>query len=103
MPNFNSVLPSCYYRHSHHHPSLPNTMICSDFSKWWFISSPDSPPSWDPDTTTLSWMLNSFYNLPEQERPSECILSPGQLLYIPSGWLHATLNLGQTVFISAFV
>ena len=30
-------------------------------------------------------------------RPMECIQQAGELLYVPEGWYHATVNLGDTV------
>ena len=35
--------------------------------------------------------------------PLQCTLRPGEALYFPSGWWHTTLNLDQSVFVSAFV
>jgi hypothetical protein len=35
---------------------------------------------------------------------SECIINPGELLYFPAQWMHATLNLGAyNVFVSLFL
>jgi hypothetical protein len=31
------------------------------------------------------------------------VLGPGEIIYIPNNWWHATLNLGESVFISCFV
>jgi hypothetical protein len=48
------------------------------------------------------WLLE-FYpglqTLPEGStaRPLECIQQTGELLYVPEGWYHATVNLGDTV------
>jgi hypothetical protein len=47
--------------------------------------------------------LSDFYpglmTLPEGSpaRPMECIQQEGELLYVPEGWYHATVNLGDTV------
>lgn len=30
-------------------------------------------------------------------RPLECIQRPGDIIYIPAGWLHQTLNIGESV------
>ena len=36
-------------------------------------------------------------------KPLECTLNPGDLIYFPDGWHHATINLDTyTVFVSAF-
>lgn len=37
------------------------------------------------------------------KKPFECTLHPGDLIYFPNGWHHATINLDPyTVFVSAF-
>jgi hypothetical protein len=35
--------------------------------------------------------------LAEVERPLECEAGPGDVFYLPGGWAHLTLNLGETV------
>lgn len=44
-----------------------------------------------------------YPTLTEDELPQECVVNAGEVLYIPDDWWHSTLNLGQSVFISAFV
>lgn len=40
---------------------------------------------------------------PQHHPPAECTLSPGELLYFPDHWWHATINLDvYTVFVSTF-
>ncbi|KAA8495832.1 JmjC domain-containing protein 8 [Porphyridium purpureum] len=45
--------------------------------------------------------------LPNEEKMARpvyvCTLAEGELLYVPAMWWHATLNLDETVFVSAFV
>ena len=31
------------------------------------------------------------------QAPLECVQGPGELLYVPSGWAHATINLDECV------
>jgi len=71
--------------------------------KLWFLYPPSQKLYFFPNKTTLHWLTTEYPQLTENAKPLECILSPGQVLYIPSAWYHATLNLGQSVFISAFV
>ena len=35
--------------------------------------------------------------------PLDCTLLPGDLLYFPNGWWHATINVGTTVFMCAAI
>mmetsp|Transcript_25684 Transcript_25684/g.32750 ORF Transcript_25684/g.32750 Transcript_25684/m.32750 type:complete len:89 (+) Transcript_25684:574-840(+) len=44
-----------------------------------------------------------YPKLPKGSKLMECVVQPGQVLYIPDWWWHATLNIGETVFISTFV
>jgi len=34
-------------------------------------------------------------------RPLECVQRPGDVVYIPQGWVHQTLNIGETVGVGA--
>jgi len=69
----------------------------------WFLYPPFQRPHFGPDKTSLHWVTTEYPLLTEDAKPLQCILSPGQVLYIPEDWLHSTLNLGQSVFISSFV
>ncbi|XP_068276182.1 jmjC domain-containing protein 8 isoform X4 [Nyctibius grandis] len=53
--------------------------------------------------TTLAWLHRTYPALPPAERPLECTLRPGEVLYFPDRWWHATLNLDTSVFISTFL
>mmetsp|Transcript_27449 Transcript_27449/g.35987 ORF Transcript_27449/g.35987 Transcript_27449/m.35987 type:complete len:278 (-) Transcript_27449:317-1150(-) len=71
--------------------------------KRWYLYPPDYSLEWDPDATQVSWLNEVYPHLPENQRPLECTLYPGEALYFPSEWIHATLNLDEyTVFISTF-
>ncbi|CAD5219061.1 unnamed protein product [Bursaphelenchus xylophilus] len=72
-------------------------------SKHWFLTEPDRKPAFDPDRSTLDWYLNDYPKLEESERPLECLMKPGELIYFPDKWYHATLNMETSVFISTFL
>lgn len=46
---------------------------------------------------------SEYKEISEDKRGFECVVNPGETLYIPDWWWHATLNIGETVFISTFV
>ncbi|KAE8578766.1 hypothetical protein XENTR_v10023764 [Xenopus tropicalis] len=71
--------------------------------KRWFLYPPDKTPEFNPNRTTLSWLLDTYPFLPEEDRPIECTIRPGEVLYFPDRWWHATLNLDTSVFISTFL
>uniref|UniRef100_A0A8C5QZH0 Jumonji domain containing 8 n=1 Tax=Leptobrachium leishanense TaxID=445787 RepID=A0A8C5QZH0_9ANUR len=71
--------------------------------KRWFLYPPEQTPKFNPNGTTLSWLLETYPYLPEAARPVECTIRPGEVLYFPDRWWHATLNLDTSVFISTFL
>ncbi|KAG7233727.1 hypothetical protein INR49_006648 [Caranx melampygus] len=71
--------------------------------KRWFLYPPDKEPHFHPNRTTLSWVTETYPHLPEDEAPLECTIRPGEVLYFPDHWWHATLNLDTSVFISTFL
>ncbi|NWT35159.1 JMJD8 protein, partial [Cardinalis cardinalis] len=71
--------------------------------KRWFLYPPDRTPHFHPNETTLAWLQHTYPTLPPAQRPLECTLHPGEVLYFPDRWWHATLNLDTSVFISTFL
>ncbi|XP_061849044.1 jmjC domain-containing protein 8 [Colius striatus] len=71
--------------------------------KRWFLYPPDHTPHFHPNETTLAWLQHTYPRLPPAQRPLECTLRPGEALYFPERWWHATLNLDTSVFISTFL
>ncbi|XP_075755319.1 jmjC domain-containing protein 8 isoform X1 [Pelodiscus sinensis] len=71
--------------------------------KRWFLYPPEKTPEFHPNKTTLSWLLDTYPFLPPEDRPVECTIRPGEVLYFPDRWWHATLNLDTSVFISTFL
>lgn len=60
-------------------------------------------PDFHKDQTSRNWMENNYNDLSANNRPLECTLSPGDLIYFPDMWFHATINLDPyTVFVSTF-
>ena len=41
--------------------------------------------------------------LPSNELPIACMTSPGDIVYVPGGWFHATIGLGRwNAYMSTF-
>eukprot|EP01026_Neomeris_dumetosa_P078475 TRINITY_DN84912_c0_g1_i2.p3 TRINITY_DN84912_c0_g1~~TRINITY_DN84912_c0_g1_i2.p3 ORF type:complete len:135 (-),score=6.29 TRINITY_DN84912_c0_g1_i2:167-571(-) len=72
--------------------------------KRWILFPPQMRPNFDPNESSFWWLKHYFPNLSAQEKAmmQDCIIGPGELLYFPSEWWHATINLGETVFVSSF-
>ncbi|XP_067912435.1 jmjC domain-containing protein 8 isoform X2 [Heterodontus francisci] len=71
--------------------------------KRWFLYPPEKTPEFHPNRTTLSWMFDMYPYLSEMDKPMECTIHPGEVLYFPDRWWHATLNIDTSVFISTFL
>ncbi|KJH47862.1 EAP30/Vps36 family protein [Dictyocaulus viviparus] len=72
-------------------------------SKRWFLYPFEQKPDFDPDQSTLEWYLRKYPLLLYEELPLECLLSPGEIIYFPDRWWHATLNSETSVFVSTFL
>jgi len=76
--------------------------------KRWFLTEEGVVPRFDPNRTTLYWLQNDYdetvpANLSFLGGLYDCVIEPGEVLWFPANWYHATLNIGQTVFMSTFV
>ncbi|XP_005391678.1 PREDICTED: jmjC domain-containing protein 8 isoform X2 [Chinchilla lanigera] len=71
--------------------------------KHWFLYPPEKTPEFHPNKTTLTWLRDIYPSLAPSEKPLECTIQAGEVLYFPDRWWHATLNLDTTVFISTFL
>ena len=72
-------------------------------SKHWLLYR-DQPPRFRANATSVSWLKHDYPLLRPSERPLECTIWPGDLLYFPHGWYHAIVNRGDpTVFMSTFL
>ena len=72
-------------------------------AKHWLLY-PHKPPRFRENATSVSWLRHDYPALKTSERPRECYIGPGDLLYFPKGWWHAIINRGDpTVFMSTFL
>lgn len=69
--------------------------------KHWVVMQ--NKPDFHPDQTSRNWMEYTYTQLYPDDRPLECTLEPGDILYFPDMWYHATINLDSyTAFVSTF-
>lgn len=71
--------------------------------KRWFLTAPNDIPEFHPNKTTLQWLLQDYPSVKEKMTIHECTLRPGEVLYFPDKWWHATLNIDTAVFMSTFL
>ena len=74
---------------------------------------PTSKPDFSPDNTSLKWVTDVLPTLEAdaglfgeesgQKVIYDCTLGPGEILWLGHEWWHATLNIGDTVFLSTFI
>ena len=85
------------------------TDIIAFGAKRWFLHPPkwQAGPTWRSLASTRissqDYLLNVHAHLPEEEAPLECMQRPGEVVYVPKGWQHATVNTKQTLGLLAQV
>ena len=77
--------------------------------KRWFLyprddaRTPSEIVHFDPDASQLQWLSSVYPTLQPSDRPIQCTIKPGEILYFPTWWVHAVLNLDPyTSFVSTF-
>lgn len=48
----------------------------------------------------MQWWLDVYPTLKDEDKPLECIQSPGETIFVPSGWWHCVLNLDDSVAVT---
>lgn len=71
--------------------------------KRWFLTPPGRKPVFDPEQTTIQWVRRELTAARANPYFQECVVHPGEMIFFPTNWWHATLNLDESVFISTFV
>lgn len=58
--------------------------------------------AYNPSEPHIAW-LTAVYPAVRKDaasRPLECVQRAGDVLYVPAGWYHATINLGDTIAVA---
>ena len=85
----------------HAHGAAINVMAFG--AKRWFLQPPgwSAGPTWrrlaDPWLSTVEYLANVHPHLPPEEAPIECMQRPGEVVFVPAGWQHATVNSQETI------
>ena len=77
------------------------TWIATVFGrKAWFVYAPGDAGSTQrgsPLHDASAWFVHTLPSLTEAERPYQCVQQPGEVVYLPAGWAHLTVNLDETI------
>ena len=68
--------------------------------KAWFIYAPGDAGSiqrGSPLQDAAGWFTNTFPTLHHDMKPLQCVQQPGEVVYLPAGWAHLTVNLDETI------
>ena len=70
----------------------------------WFLYPPAHKPPFHPDKSVAAWVTEDLpsYTGADASLLQQCDIGPAEVLYFPSMWWHAVINLGETVFMSSF-
>lgn len=49
------------------------------------------------DPSALEWFTRVYPSLVPHERPLECVLEAGDVIWLPAGWWHCALNIEETL------
>ncbi len=85
--------------------------LISGRKRWALYPYERIPPGvdveWDEDGNyesdspePVKWLLEVYPHLKPDQMPLECIMEPGDLIFVPSGWWHQVLNLTDTVAVT---
>ena len=99
--------PALSGSHLHVHGAAWNA-LCHGLKRWFFVAPEDAPlvpASLDRapqyyGTPALSWLRGDYATLASDASPVsvlEVIQRPGDVVWVPDGWAHATLNLAPSV------
>ena len=87
----------------HMHSDGWNALACGH--KRWFLLPPGTKPPNYPRPSqgggVLEWYHRFYADFAALEGAREAVQRPGDVLYIPEGWYHATINVGETLGVSA--
>lgn len=69
--------------------------------RWFFYPYNISIPyGYNSAQTVSKWYKQNYHRIEQHEKPFECTQYPGEIMYVPEGWYHATINIGQTIAIA---
>lgn len=84
----------------HKHADTWNGVVFGN-KRWFLYPISKTPPGGVyHGYTLLDWVERVYPNLEDKDKPLECVQRGGEILYLPEGYYHATLNLGDTIAVA---
>ncbi|BFZ08063.1 hypothetical protein BsWGS_11102 [Bradybaena similaris] len=84
----------------HKHSDTWNGVVFGS-KRWFLYPNTKTPPGGvHHGFSLLEWVDHVYPNLTDVDKPMECVQQPGEILYLPEGTYHATLNLGDTIAVA---
>lgn len=71
--------------------------------KRWLFYAPTSrgpPRGFNQFESAAEWFDAEYDQLAPEDMPEECMQHAGDVMYVPEGWLHAIINLGETMAVA---
>nr|KAG5690113.1 hypothetical protein BaRGS_010704 [Batillaria attramentaria] len=67
--------------------------------KRWFLYPVNRHPPGGMDINSMEWYEHIYLSqkLTEEDKPLECVQEAGEIIYIPEGYWHAVINIGDTI------
>ncbi|XP_076468981.1 uncharacterized protein LOC143299581 [Babylonia areolata] len=84
----------------HKHADTWNAVVYGK-KRWFLYPITNTPPGGVYHGFHMRYWYERVYpNLTASQRPLECVQQGGEILYLPEGFYHATLNIGDTVAVA---
>ncbi|KAK7102585.1 uncharacterized protein [Littorina saxatilis] len=84
----------------HKHADTWNGVVFGK-KRWFLYPMHHTPPGGvHHGYSILDWFELVYPNLTAEQRPLECVQEGGEILYLPEGFYHATLNIGDTIAVA---
>ncbi|KAK7474977.1 hypothetical protein BaRGS_00033788 [Batillaria attramentaria] len=79
----------------HTHYDAWNGMVFG--KKRWFVYPDNKSPPGGMKFTNREWYEIIYPKLTREHRPLECVQEEGEIIYVPEGYYHAVMNIGDSI------
>jgi histone arginine demethylase JMJD6 len=79
----------------HSHTAAFNGLVYGE--KQWFLYPPGHAQAVYSAKHPRAWLEEDLPRLDADARPFGCRQRPGEVLFVPAGWVHSAINNGESV------